>query len=202
MAAGILLAAGESARMGRTKPLLPWGDATLIEYQVNEMLGAGLERVIVALGDAWQEVKPYLTAPNVEVIINEAYRESKASSLRAAAACLLDEDEAVAILSVDQPRPRDILARLLAAHDAGTALVTLPAYRGRRGHPTVLAGALIPELRNVVDETLGLRGLIERHEGLLREVPFDTPVVLIDLNTPDEYRRAHELFFGWPPPAL
>jgi CTP:molybdopterin cytidylyltransferase MocA len=86
MAAGVLLAAGESVRMGRPKPLLPWGDTTLVEYQVGEMLGAGLERVIVVLGHAWQDVKPYLTGPAVEVVINEAYRESKASSLRAVAA--------------------------------------------------------------------------------------------------------------------
>jgi len=202
MAAGVLLAAGESARMGRPKPLLPWGDTTLVEYQVGEMLGAGLERVIVVLGHAWQDVKPYLTGPAVEVVINEAYRESKAGSLRAVAASLLDEDEAVAILSVDQPRPRDVLARLLAAHDAGAALITVPVHEGCRGHPTVLAGALIPELRNVLDETLGLRGLIERHRASLREMPFETPVVLLDLNTPSEYRQAHELFFGWPPPAF
>ena len=202
MPAGVLLAAGESVRMGRPKPLLPWGDITLVEYQVGEMLGAGLERVIVVLGYAWQDVKPYLVGPAVETVINEAYRESKAGSLRAVAASLLDEDEAVVILSVDQPRPRDVLARLLAARDAGTALVTVPVHGGRRGHPTVLAGALIPELRNVLDETLGLRGLIERHQTSLREVPFETPVVLLDLNTPDEYRRAHELFFGWTPSAL
>jgi molybdenum cofactor cytidylyltransferase len=202
MAAGVLLAAGEPVRMGRPKPLLPWGDTTLVEYQVGEMLGAGLERVIVVLGHAWPDVKPYLTGPAVEVVINEAYRESGASSLRAAAACLLDEDEAVAVLSVDQPRPRDVLARLLASRDAGAALVTVPVHGGRRGHPTILAGALIPELRNVLDETLGLGGLIERHQASLREVPFETAVVLLELNTSDEYRRAHELFFGWSPPAL
>jgi CTP:molybdopterin cytidylyltransferase MocA len=202
MAAGVLLAAGESARMGRPKPLLPWGDTTLIEYQVGEMLAAGLERVIVVLGHAWQDVKPYLTGPAVQTVINEAYRESKAGSLRAVAASLLDEDEAVAILSVDQPRPRDVLTRLLAAYDAGAALVTFPVHGGRRGHPTVLAGALIPELRNVLDETLGLRGLIERHQASLREVAFDTPIVLLDLNTPDDYRQAHELFFGWSPSAF
>jgi molybdenum cofactor cytidylyltransferase len=202
MAVGVLLAAGESARMDRTKAILPWGDSTLIEYQVGEMLSAGLERVVVVLGYAWQDVKPRLTAPTVEAVINEAYRESKAGSLRAAAASLLDEDEAVAILSVDQPRPRDVLERLLSAHDAAAALITVPVHGGRRGHPTILAGALIPELRNVRDETLGLRGLIEQHQGSLREVPFDTPIVLVDLNTPDEYRQAHELFFGWSPPAL
>jgi molybdenum cofactor cytidylyltransferase len=202
MAAGVLLAADESVGMGRPKALLPWGDTTLVEYQVGEMLGAGLERVIVVLGHAWQDVKPYLTGPAVEVVINEAYRESKASSLRAVAASLLDEDEAVAILSVDQPRPRDVLARLLAAHDAGVALITVPVHGGQRGHPTILAGALIPELRNVLDETLGLRGLLERHRPSLREVPFETPIVLLDLDTPDEYRQAHELFFGWSPAAL
>jgi molybdenum cofactor cytidylyltransferase len=202
MAAGVLLAAGESTRMGRPKPLLPWGDTTLVEYQVGEMLGADLERVIVVLGHAWQDVKPYLAGPAVEVVINEAYRESEAASLRAVAATLLDEDEVVAILSVDQPRPRDVLARLLASHEAGAALITVPAHRGRRGHPTILAGALIPELRNVLDETLGLRGLIERYRTSLQEVPFETPIVLLDLNMPIEYRQAHELFFGWSPPAL
>lgn len=207
MAAGVLLAAGESVRMGRPKSLLPWGDTTLVEYQVGEMLGAGLERVMVVLGDGWQDVKPHLTRPAVEVIINEAYREGRAGSLRAAAACLLDQDEAVVILAVDQARPRDVLARLLAAHEAslpgqGAALITVPVHRGRRGHPAILAGTLIPELRNVRDETLGLRGLIERHQASLREVGFETPIVLLDINTPDEYRRAHELFFGWSPPAF
>jgi molybdenum cofactor cytidylyltransferase len=201
MATGVLLAAGESGRMGRPKALLPWGDTTLVEYQVWEMLGAGLERVVVVLGDAWRDVRAHLTDPAAEVVINERYRESKAGSLRAAAASLLDEDEAVAILSVDQPRPRDILARLLAAHEASASLITAPTHGGRRGHPTLLSGALIPELRNVRDETLGLRGLIEQHPGSLQDVPFETPVVLFDLNTPDEYRRAHEFLFGWAPPA-
>jgi len=202
MAAVILLAAGESVRMGRPKPLLPWGDTTLVEYQVGEMLGAGLERVIVVLGDAWQDVKPHLTGRAVEVIINEAYREGRASSLRAGAACLLNEDEAVVILSVDQPRPRDLLARLLATHDAGVALITVPTHDGRRGHPPILSAALIPELRNVRDEALGLRGLIEQHQASLREMAFETAIVLLDLNTPDQYRQAHELFFGWSAPPF
>ena len=202
MAVGVLLAAGESARMGRPKPLLPWGDSTLVEYQVGEMLGAGLARVIVVLGHAWEDVKPHLTAAGVEVIVNEAYLEGRAGSLRTAAACLLDEDEAVAVLAVDQPRTRDVLARLLASHEAGGALITVPVHGGRRGHPPILAGALIPELRNVRDDTLGLRGLVERHESSVREAPFETPAVLLDLNTPDPYRAAFKLFFGRPAPAF
>ena len=202
MAVGILLAAGGSARMGRPKPLLPWGDTTLVEYQVGEMLGAGLARVIVVLGHAWQDVPPLLTGRAVEVVIHQAYREGRAGSLRAAAACLLDEDEAVAVLSVDQPRTRDVLTRLLAAHESGEALITVPVHRGRRGHPPVLAGALIPELRNVRDDEMGLRGLIDRHQVSLREVAFETPAVLLDLNTPEQYREAFDLFFGRPAPAL
>jgi molybdenum cofactor cytidylyltransferase len=171
------------------------------------MLGASLERVIVVLGHAWEDVKPHLTGPAVEVMVNEAYQEGRAGSLRVAAACLRDEDEAVVILSVDQPRPRDLLARLLAAHDAGppgqgAALITVPVHGRRRGHPPVLAQALIPELRNVRDETLGLRGLIERYQASLREVAFETPVVLLDVNTPDQYREAHALFFGRSPAAF
>ena len=165
------------------------------------MLGAGLERVIVVLGHAWQDVKPCLTGPAVEVVINEAYRESKASSLRAVAACLLDEDEAVAILGISPGRGMfwlDCWLPTMPAPPSSPCPFTVDAAATRRSWQA----PSLPELRNVLDETFGLRGLIERHRASLREVPFETPIVLLDLNTPIEYRQAHEVFFGWSPPTF
>ena len=195
----VLLAAGESQRMGRSKPLLPWGDATLIEYQVRQLLDASLDRIIVVLGHAWEEVAPLVSGERLEVLVNDRYREGRASSVRAGAAAVWDEDEAVVILAVDQPRPAALLSRLLEAHRSGGGPITVPTFQGQRGHPVAYSGVLTPELRQVTDESRGLRGVTRAHAQQVQEVPLEDPTVLLDVNTPREYEAAHSLFFGRPP---
>jgi molybdenum cofactor cytidylyltransferase len=210
----ILLSAGESTRMGRPKALLPWGGATLLEYQVAELCAAGVEDVVVVLGHAAEEIRPRVPARpstgsgQVRVVVNEAYREGRASSLRAGAAALPDSADPIVVLGVDQPRPRRVHERLLSAHRGARALITLPASDGKRGHPAVLSGTLLPELRAASEEAQGLRGIIAAHEGEVREAPFillqhesmaGEPdllalIVLLDINTPEEYEDALDLF--------
>lgn len=180
--------------MGRPKPLLAWGDRTLIAYQVAELAAAGCDPVIVVLGHEAEAILPHLDHPSVEVVVNPRYDEGRASSLRAGAQAVPYDAEAVVTLSVDQPRPRAVVARLLSAHERGGALVTQPEYRGRRGHPVVLSTALLPELRQVTEETLGLRAILRAHADDIRLVPFDDPVVTVDLNTPEDVARALPLF--------
>ena len=188
----ILLAAGESRRMGsqrirRTpKPLLAWQGATLIEYQIAQLREAGVGDVIAVLGHRSQDVLPLVTAAGARGIVNETYREGRASSLRAGAAAA-EGTQTVVVLSVDQPRPAAVTRRLLADHTSG---ITVPSFDGRRGHPVVLDGALLPELREVSEATQGLRAVIARHATEVREVPFDSAAVLLDLNTPEDYHRA------------
>lgn len=190
----ILLCAGRSSRMGRPKPLLPWGDRTLVAYHVAELAAAGCDPVIVVLGHEAEAILPHLDHPSVEVVVNPRYDEGRASSLRAGAQAVPYDAEAVVTLSVDQPRPRDVVARLLSAHERGGVLITQPEYRGRRGHPVVLSAALLPELRQVAEETLGLRAVLRAHANETRLVPFDDPVVTVDVNTPDDLARALPLF--------
>ncbi|MGB2694713.1 MAG: nucleotidyltransferase family protein [Dehalococcoidia bacterium] len=187
--AAILLVAGESTRMGRPKALLPWGNTTLIEYQIRELRAAPVDDLVVVLGHAAQEIRPHVPA-GVRVVVNAAYREGRASSLRIGAAALPDDADPIIVLNVDQPRPREVLAKLLEAHQEGVAAVTMPVMDGKRGHPPVLAGALLRELREASEEMLGLRGVLERHEGSILEVAFDSPVVRLDINTPADYERA------------
>ena len=187
--AAILLAAGESTRMGRPKALLPWGETTLIAYQVGELLAASVEDVVVVLGHAAEEVRPQVPAA-AQIAVNEAYRQGRASSLRAGAAALPDDADPIVVLNVDQPRPNELLRTLLAAHRQGGSLITMPAAQGRRGHPPVLTGSLLPELRAASEGSQGLRGVIASHQDAVREVPFDSALVLLDINTASEYQRA------------
>jgi molybdenum cofactor cytidylyltransferase len=199
-AAAILLAAGESTRMGTPKPLLPWNDATLIEYHVRELAAAGVDDIVVVLGHVADEVRPRVP-PEARVVVNEAYRDGRASSLRAGAAALSEDADPILVLNVDQPRPRDVLRSLLAAHRDGGALVTLPVAEGRRGHPPVLARPLLPELRSASEEAQGLRGVIGAHQKAIREADLSAPVVLLDINTPEDYRRALARFGMAPRPS-
>ena len=195
MASAILLAAGESTRMGRTKALLPWAGETLISYQVRELRAAGVEDVAVVLGHEAESIRPHVPPStssgwHLHVVVNEAYREGRASSLRAGAAALPDTANPIVVLSVDQPRPREILRALLEAHASGGASITLPAYRGHRGHPVVVAGALLRELREASEEAQGLRGVIAAHDASVLEVAVDSEQAVLDINTPEAYEAA------------
>jgi len=198
--AAILLAAGESRRMGSPKPLLDWAGETLIEYQVHQLCDAGVDTVIAVLGHSADQVRPLAEraggadpagAPPAP---NNNSAEARASSLRAGAAAVPPSTAEIAVLNVDQPRPALVTARLLAEHLASGALITLPTYEGRRGHPAFLCGSLLPELLAATDADEGLRAVIHRHNTDVREISFDTPIVLLDINTREDYERARTEF--------
>lgn len=197
--AAILLAAGESARMGAPKPLLDWGGQTLIEYQLSQLNRPPVDRVVAVLGHRADEIASLVREAGAEAVVNERYAEGRASSLRAGAAALPDDTEAVLVLAVDQPRPHDVIARLVDVHRLSGSLITVPTFEEHRGHPPVLDGSLLAELREVSEETLGLRAVIAAHEDDLSELAFETSVVLLDLNDRDEYERARESYFGHNP---
>ncbi|MFB3053097.1 MAG: NTP transferase domain-containing protein [Dehalococcoidia bacterium] len=194
--AAILLAGGESSRMGTAKPLLEWGGNTLIEYQLAQLKEPPVERVVVVLGHRADEVLPYVRGSGAQALINELYAEGRASSLRLGAAALPDDTTAILVLSVDQPRPHDVIARLAGVHRHSGSLITVPTYDDRRGHPPLLDGSLLPELREVNEATQGLRAVIERHAADVTELPFETSAVLLDLNRLQEYQKARASYFA------
>ena len=191
----MLLAGGESSRMGKPKPLLDWGSTTLIEYQVAQLREAGADKVIVVLGHRADEALPYVHRAGALAIVNELYSEGRASSVRVAAGALPEDTTAIVVLNVDQPRPSWVTRRLLEEQRRVKALITVPAVEGRRGHPVVFDGRLAPELREVREATAGMRAVMQAHAGDILEVPFDTSVVLLDMNVPEEYEMAKATYF-------
>jgi CTP:molybdopterin cytidylyltransferase MocA len=175
--------------MGAPKPLLEWLGVSLIEWQICQLRDAGAAQVVVVVGHAADDVRPLVERAGAKIIVNERYREGRASSLRAGAAAVSGDIDAVVVLGVDQPRPAAVVRRLIAEHRNG---VTVPVYNGRRGHPAVVDGALLPELRAVDDATKGLRAVVERHP--VHELSFDSVIVLLDVNTPEDYEEARTMF--------
>jgi CTP:molybdopterin cytidylyltransferase MocA len=191
----ILLAGGESSRMGTPKPLLEWGGSTLVEYQIAQLREAGADKVIVVLGYRADEVLPHVHRAGAHAIINELYAEGRASSVRVAAGALPEDIGAVVLLNVDQPRPAWVTSRLLDEHRRERALITVPIFEGKRGHPVVFDARLGPELREVREATEGLRAVMQSRAAEVLEVPFDTPVVVLDMNVREEYEKAKTTYF-------
>jgi molybdenum cofactor cytidylyltransferase len=196
MVAALLLAGGESTRMGRPKALLEWGGETLIEYQIDELRQPPVERVVVVLGHRANDVRPFAEKLECEVIVNELWERGRASSLRLGARSLPDDTRTIVIVDVDSPRPRIVIHRLLENHIRASSMITVPTFDGQRGHPTIIDGWLLPELRRVRERSQGLRGLLDAHEGDIVEVPFDSEVVLLGFNTPQEYEQAKQKYLS------
>lgn len=184
--------------MGRLKALLPWGKAgTLLEYQLEQLSRSRATDIVLVLGYRAEELGRLAARfPQVRVVVNERFGQGRATSIRAGAAALPDGLRAVAIVAVDQPCPASLLDFVFEEHLRGDALITIPAYRGERGHPPVFDGLLLPELRAVDDATEGLREVRRRHAGSVRLVETGSPFVLLNLNRPEDYRQALALMQG------
>ncbi|MFQ5471384.1 MAG: NTP transferase domain-containing protein [Dehalococcoidia bacterium] len=188
--AAILLAGGRSTRMGAPKPLLEWQGQTIVEYQGRQLKQLPVDQLVVVLGHGADDVRPLVHRIGGLCVINELYNEGRASSVRVGAAALSEETDTVLVLNVDQPRPVEMMRRLVSEHQKSSSLITVPAYKGKRGHPTVFDGSLLPAMREVQEETQGLRNVVASNERQVLEVEFDSAVVLLDLNEPDQYEAA------------
>ena len=190
----ILLAAGESRRMGQLKALLPWQGTSLLKHQVASLRAGGVDRVVVVLGHRSDELKAELAEiEGVSWQLNPDYLQGKTTSIKAGLSTLGKEQlDAILILNVDQPRSADVIRSLLKEHLSQGSLITIPTYNGRGGHPIILSRSLLDELREIDEETYGIKAVVQRHRDATRRVEKDTPEVLWDLNTPEEYQRVLE----------
>ncbi len=192
----LLLAAGLSQRMGEPKPLLTWRGQTLLNYQVSTLQHAGLSPILVVLGHRADELEAQLSPTQaLRLVRNPDYEQGRSTSVRAGVNALdPSQVDAVLVLNVDQPRPAALVSSVLQAHEEGGALITIPTYRGKGGHPVVFSAELLGELAQVSEATEGLKALVRRHENEINRIELGLEEALLDLNTEEQYRRAYALY--------
>ena len=188
----MLLAAGESRRMGRPKALLPWRGTTLLAHQLDALLAGGADRVVVVLGHRPEDLQPIVQERSgVTGVINPAYAQGKTTSIKAGLSALgSPEPGTILLLNVDQPRSPDTIRQLLRHHVESKGLITIPTYAGKGGHPIAVDSALLPELQCISEETLGIKSVVRAHQDGTFRVEMAIAEVLLDLNTPEEYEEA------------
>lgn len=210
--AALLLAAGESTRMGELKSLLPWHGTTLLEHQLSSLVSAGVSPIIVVLGHQFERLEPLLRhRQDVKWVHNPRYKHGKTTSVKAGIRGLretnqsfsgTDYEDAFLVLNVDQPRSARTIRKIIELHlIAGSdksgdqpKLITVPTHGDKGGHPIILSTSLIDEVLVISEDNLGLKALVKDHERQTQRVDIDAPEVLVDLNTPEDYQRALEIF--------
>ena len=187
--AAIVLAAGFSSRMGAFKPLLPFGERTLVDHVVTNLRAAGVERIHVVTGFQADALAPELTRLGVTRAHNPDFAAGMFSSVQAGVASLPADVDAFLLAPVDVPllRPSTI-ARVLRAAATRDSAIVYPTFRGERGHPPLVRRALFAEILNS-DGDGGLRALLARHEGEASEVAVFDWGCLVDMDRRDDYRR-------------
>lgn len=184
--AGIILAAGLSSRMGSFKPLLEIGGQSMIRRVTALLHSAGADPVIVVTGHRQEDLTAHLTSCGVCFVHNPNYASTQQlDSLRLALAALPEDCERVLVTPADIPLVKpDTINRLLAAKGD----FVRPRHRERTGHPVVVSAGLFPSLL-CYDGPGGLKGAIEHSGCVIRDVPLDDPGVLMDNDTPEDFRR-------------
>jgi CTP:molybdopterin cytidylyltransferase MocA len=194
MIAGIVLAAGRSRRMGRPKAFLRLGGLTFLERAVAALRDGGCDAVVVvagARGDAAaDEIADAAGRLDASVTRNPEAESPQVASLRAGLRALGGEVEAAIVTPVDVPRADAVVVRALIDAFAATRCPVAQPFDGtRHGHPVLFARPVWPEL--MADPLpAGARTVIHAHAAERAEVRV--PVLPVDVDTPDDYRRLLE----------
>ncbi len=201
--AAIVLAAGESTRMGQPKALLPWGGVPLVRHQVDLLAAQpAVDPMIVVVGALLDEVQATLDSTPARVVTNPRFREGRATSLAAGARALKGRPTSVLVVSVDQPLAPELLDPLVTAWQAEPDALLRPTFAGRSGHPLIVPADVAPELEQVTEATQGLRAVVTRHRHRLRSVRVESELAVLNLNTPADFAAAEPSSGPAPSPKL
>ena len=189
MIAGLILAAGESSRMGRAKALLAYRGRTFLETILATLGAAGIERVAVVLGHHAQEVQRAVGLQGVEVVLNREYRRGQTSSLQAGLRALATPElEAIVLCLVDHPAVSPTTLLALVEHFEKTRVpVVIPTLQGQRGHPVIIGRVLFEELLRLSPEEAA-NAVIRKHRPETNWVEVEDRGILLDIDDPESYQ--------------
>jgi molybdenum cofactor cytidylyltransferase len=180
--AGIILAAGESRRMGTPKALLDYHGQTFLEHLAG-VLGACCDSVVAVTGAHDAQIRAGIHTP-VALVHNPQWPSGQLTSLQAGLRAVSSGLDRVLFTLVDHPAIRVETVRAVLA---SPALFAIPRFQGRRGHPVAFSASLIPEFLALAPSA-SARDLRERYSDRVAWLDCDDPGIIADIDDPETYR--------------
>lgn len=184
----VVLAAGYASRMGSCKALLKLDGVPALEGVVRRLEAGGVTETVVVTGSYRDDVEAAAGELGCVTAYNADFDKGMYSSVLAGVQALSDEVEAFLLLPVDIPLVRETTIRaIIESRNAGLDVV-YPAFLGKKGHPPLISRRLVPEILDFDGEG-GLRVLLARHDGASRVLDVPDEGVVMDMDTPEDYRN-------------
>jgi molybdenum cofactor cytidylyltransferase len=182
--------------MGAFKPLLPFGDKTVIETCVDNLHAAGIQPIVVVVGHRAEAIKQQLRDYDVSFALNSDPESEMNVSIARGLEQVDKAAQAILVALVDHPAvPPQIIEQMIDEWKGGGAKLIQPEHEGRGGHPVLIDLAFRAELLNLAPKR-GLRALFDRHREQVRRLPVDSGFVARDMDRWEDYLRLHQDCFG------
>lgn len=189
MISAIILAAGESRRMGRQKLLLPYAGTTLIEHIVLQVFESRVDETVIVSGCDHDAVSREIAHLGAVVIRNPDPARGMISSVRCGLEAINPAADAALVTLGDLPGVRSaIIDLLIDEFQRSGKKIACPVFEGCRGHPLLFSTCYREEVMIGYSDT-GLRGLPAAHPDEVAEVVVVEPAILEDVDTPEDYER-------------
>lgn len=185
----IILAAGESRRMGKPKLLLPFGEKTIIETVIQNAILSKVDEVLVVLGSSQDKIEQKIKKLPIKIIVNPHFSKGMLSSIQCGIQSIPKNAQAVLIMLGDQPSiSSDIINKTIDSFKSTKKGIILPVYKNKRGHPVLIDNKYRDEFENL-NPDIGLRELIHNNTEDIMEVELKTPTINQNINDVDDYKR-------------
>jgi molybdenum cofactor cytidylyltransferase len=185
----IILAAGESKRMGEPKMLLPFGGKTIIEAVTESVVSSEVEGSLVVVGAERERIEEKIKDYGIKIVFNPDFRSGMLSSVQCGFKAVPEGIRAVLVVLGDQPRiSSGIINQLIEASKKTGKGIVLPVFEGERGHPVIIDMKYREEVENLRPD-IGLRGTVYSHPEDILEVEVDTASILKDIDDAADYKR-------------
>lgn len=188
----IVLAAGESRRMGQPKMLLPFDSKTIIETVIAAILESQIENILVVVGANQEAVSDTIREMPVQIVFNPDFSTGMLSSVQVGFKSLPQDASAALVLLGDQPSiSAGVIDRVCEAFFASKRSIAVPVFHGKRGHPVAIDVKYGDEIQTLLPD-VGLRQVLRAHPEEILEVPIDYEGILEDIDNEQDYKRAVE----------
>jgi len=195
MLPAIILAAGESRRMGQLKPLITINGKTFLLHIVDELTRAGITKIYVVVGYRAEIIIRESKLTGAEFIINEKYQQGQFSSLQAGIRQLEQGERGVIVCLGDQPQIKaQWIFRLMEAFNKNDPLIVVPKFQGKRGHPIIYSSRLFSEILSM-SPTQTAHALSKNHADKIQEVEMEDRGILLDADKPEDLETLRGEFF-------
>jgi molybdenum cofactor cytidylyltransferase len=186
----VILAAGSSRRMGNPKLMLPYGQSTILETAVDNILRSCIEHVMIVLGPDHKAIRKALGQKPVQFCHNREHEKGMLTSVICGIRALPPDARSALIFLGDQPGiPPPVINRVIRAYEEELFGIVIPVHAHRRGHP-LLVDMKYKKALEQLDLEAGLRSLRHQFPEDVLEVEVDETGILVDIDTPEDYKKA------------